>query len=245
MNATAATKNEQLLCVIGETSVHDANLEDVGAKAYNLMRMTEAGLPVPPGFVLGTGICHAYHEAGQRLDQGVVDLVVAGVARIERATGLRFGAGRRPLLLAVRSGAAVSMPGMLETILDVGLSDDTLPGLLRATGDPVFLWDSYRRLIQSYGEVVEGCPAAPFAAVLSDAKLHHCVPSTAELDVAALRDVVHNLQDVYQKVTGHQFPQDPMTQLLGAVEAVLRSWDAPAPPITATWKAWTNWSGPR
>ena len=227
MNALPATANGKALCVIGETSVRDVIIEEVGAKAYNLMRMTETGLAVPPGFVLDTGWCRTYHEGGQRLDKGVIDLVVEGVQRVERATGLAFGAGRRPLLVAVRSGAAVSMPGMLETILNIGLSDETLPGLLRATGDPVFVWDSYRRLIQSYGEVVDGCPAAAFAAVLNSAKVKYGVPSAAELDVASLRNVVVDLKDVYQSVVGHPFPQDPLTQLLGAVEAVLRSWNGP------------------
>jgi pyruvate, orthophosphate dikinase len=224
MNAAAAANKDQLRRVIGETSVRDVSVEEVGAKAYNLMRMTEAGLPVPPGFVLGTGLCRAYHDAGGQLGEGVADLVADGVRKIQRATGSRFGARRRPLLVAVRSGAAVSMPGMLETVLDVGLSDATLPGLLRATGDPVFVWDSYRRLIQSYGEVVDGCPAAPFTTVLSDAMIGSGVPAVAELDVAALRGVVRDLQDVYESAAGHPFPQDPMAQLLGAVEAVLRSW---------------------
>ena len=217
--------NEQPLCVIGDTSVRDVTIEDVGAKAYNLMRMTEAGLPVPSAFVLNTALCRSYHDSGEHLDNGVADLVAEGVRRIERTTGFRFGAGRRPLLVAVRSGAAVSMPGMLETILNVGLSDATLPGLLRATGDPVFVWDSYRRLIQSYAEVVEGCPAAPLTAVLDDASIRYGVPTVAELDVTALKGVVRTLQGVYQSVVGHPFPQDPMAQLLGAVEAVLRSWN--------------------
>jgi len=227
VNALAATANGGRLCVIGETRVHDVSIEEVGVKAYNLMRMTESGLAIPPGFVLDTGWCRSYHESGQRLDKGVTDLVVEGVQGVERATGLAFGAGRRPLLVAVRSGAAVSMPGMLETILDIGLSDETLPGLLRATGDPVFAWDSYRRLIQSYGEVVDGCPTAAFASVLNSAKLQYGVPSVAELDVATLRNVVADLKEVYQSTAGHPFPQEPLAQLLGAVEAVLRSWNAP------------------
>ena len=225
MNTNAASIVAPL-CVIGATSVRDVRVEDVGAKAYNLMRMSEAGLSVPPGFVLGTSICRAYHDAGGRLDDDVSAVVADGVQRIEDATGLRFGAGRHPLLLAVRSGAAVSMPGMLETILGVGLSDATLPGLLRATGDPVFVWDSYRRLIQSYGEVVDGCPAAAFATVVNDAVARAGVPA-GELDVASLREVVSELKDVYRSVAGRPFPQDPLVQLLGAVAAVLRSWNAP------------------
>jgi len=215
------------LFVIGDTRPRDVSIDEVGAKAYNLMRMHESGLPVPPGFALNTRLCGAYHEAGQRLDDHVTNIAVKGVCSIERVTGLSFGAGRHPLLVAVRSGAAVSMPGMLETILNVGLGDATISGLLRATGDPIFVWDSYRRLIQSYGEVVDSCPPAAFATVLSEAQEKYQVPSTAELDVEALKDVVMRLKEVYRSHTGHLFPQDPRTQLLGAVEAVMRSWNAP------------------
>ncbi|MGO9343106.1 MAG: PEP/pyruvate-binding domain-containing protein [Acidimicrobiales bacterium] len=219
--------DKHTIYVIGETRTRDVSAERVGAKAYNLMRMHEVGLPVPAGFVLDTSLCRAYYDAGQHLDKDISEIVVDGVSSIERVTDWSFGAGRRPLLVAVRSGAAVSMPGMLETILNVGLSDATIPGLLRASGDPVFVWDSYRRLIQSYGEVVDNCPAAAFAALLSEAQEHHGVPSIAELDVSGLQDVVSRLKDVYRSVAGRPFPQDPMTQMVGAVEAVMRSWNAP------------------
>jgi len=219
--------SDNLLFVIGETGARDAGPEAVGAKAYNLMRMSEAGLRVPPGFVLGTRLCRDYHASGGGLGADGGELLARGVRVIERATGLRFGAVRRPLLLAVRSGSAVSMPGMLETILNVGLSEATLPGLLRATGDPVFVWDSYRRLVQSYAEVVEGCPAGPFDAVLHEAMARSAVPVAAELDVGALRGVVQELQAAFHAVAGRPFPQDPMDQLRGAVEAVLRSWNGP------------------
>ena len=225
MSKGAAPLHARLLYVIGETSAREVDIETVGSKAHNLMRMRESGLAVPPGFVLGTGLCRAYHDGGKHLGSDPRNLVADGVGAIERETGSCFGARRRPLLVAIRSGAAVSMPGMLDTILDVGLSDATLPGLLRATGDPVFVWDSYRRLIQAYAEVVEGCPPAPFAAVLNEAMRQDAVPAVTELDVAALRGVVHSMQDVYRSVAGHPFPQDPLEQLLGAVEAVLRSWN--------------------
>ena len=214
------------LYVIGETSARDVGVETVGAKAFNLMRMSEAGLPVPPGFALGTVLCRDYQDAGGRLSGECTELVVQGVRSLERATGRQLGARRRPLLVAVRSGAAVSMPGMLETILDVGLSDATLPGLLRATGDPIFVWDSYRRLVQSYAEVVEECPPAAFAQVLDEATAEQGVPSMAELDVAGLQDVVLRMKQVYHQVAGHPFPQDPMEQLLGAIGAVMRSWSS-------------------
>lgn len=214
------------LYVIGATGAQEVCPDEVGAKAFNLILMKEAGLPVPRGFVLSTGSCRKYFEAGGRLGDDLVAAVVRGIEEIEVATGLRFASGRRPLLVAVRSGAAVSMPGMLDTILDVGLSDATLPGLLRATGDPVFVWDSYRRLVQAYAEVVDGCPAAPFAAVLTGTVEEYGVPDVSELDVAGLRTVVRRQQDAYLSMVGRTFPQDPMEQLLGAVTAVFRSWDS-------------------
>jgi pyruvate,orthophosphate dikinase len=224
MSMIRAAAAENRLAFIGTTNLGDCRPDVVGSKAANLMRMADAGLAVPAGFVLPTGLCADYHARGGQFDDAVAALVSQGVSHLEQATGMRFGADRRPLLVAVRSGAAVSMPGMLDTILNVGLCDATLPGLLRATGDPVFVWDSYRRLIQSYAEVVEGTAAAPFAGVLDTALDRHGVPSVGELDVAALRDVAGEFQDVYRAETSSPFPQDPRRQLLGAVEAVLRSW---------------------
>jgi pyruvate,orthophosphate dikinase len=198
----------------------------VGAKAANLLRLAEAGLPVPPGFVLGTEVCAQYQA--HRLGEGrLAELVVAGMDQLERDTGRRFGASRRPLLVAVRSGAAVSMPGMLDTVLDVGLCDASLPGLLAATGDPAAVWDSYRRLIQSYAEVVAGCPPEPFRAELDAALTDSSVADASELDVSCLRKLVARLLLVYHSLAGTPFPQEPRTQLLGAVEAVFGSWNSP------------------
>jgi pyruvate, orthophosphate dikinase len=204
----------------------DVDPDAVGVKAANLVRMARAGLPVPPGFVLDTSVCATYHAQGERLGDGERELVAEGVREIEHVTGLRFGATRHPLLVSVRSGAAASMPGMLETILDVGLCDTTLPGLLRATGNPVFVWDSYRRLVQTYGEVVAGCAAEPFAAATNTALREAGVPDVSELGVAGLRNLVAELLEIYRSAAGRPFPQHPMQQLLGAVEAVLRSWNA-------------------
>ncbi|HXY94295.1 MAG TPA: PEP/pyruvate-binding domain-containing protein [Acidimicrobiia bacterium] len=212
--------------VIGETDVDAVSPEAVGVKAYNLMRMASAGLSVPAGFVLGTSVCADYQRAQGRLPDDVDGMLARGVHEIEQTTGLRFGASRRPLLLAVRSGAAASMPGMLDTVLDVGLCDATLHGLLRATGDPVFVWDSYRRLIQSYAEIVDGCASTPYARVVADAMRQLGVPTASELDVEALRSVVRRFQEIYRSSTGRAFDQDPMEQLRRTVQAVLRSWNA-------------------
>jgi pyruvate,orthophosphate dikinase len=223
---TASTGGARPLDIIGVTSPREASAEKVGSKAFNLMLMGEAGLSVPRAFVLGTAVCREFHEAGGHLDADMIADVERGIREIEGSTGLRFGGGRRPLLLSVRSGAAVSMPGMLETILNVGLSDATLPGLLRATGDPVFVWDSYRRLVQAYAEVVDRCPTGPFEAVLRRTMDAHGVPAAAELDVADVQAVVRQQLAVYHSLAGRPFPQDPMEQLLGAVTAVFRSWDS-------------------
>ena len=227
MGAEADRAVERKIAFLSDGSSETASPSEVGSKAANLMRMVAAGLPVPPGFVLGTEICADYHSGGGRLAADVVALVEGGIRQIEELTHLRFGGSRRPLLVAVRSGAALSMPGMLDTILDVGLCDETLSGLLRATGDPVFVWDSYRRLILSYALVVEGCGAGPFEVVLDDLLRRERAPVVGELDVAALRELVARYQQVYRTQVGHPFPQQPMDQLLGAVEAVLRSWNAP------------------
>jgi len=201
-----------------------ATADAVGQKAAGLMRMAAAGLPVPPGFVLDTGVCQDYCGADRQLGEEVITLVTRGIQQLERETGKRLGGARRPLLVAVRSGAAVSMPGMLETILNVGLCEGTLPGLLRASGDPRFAWDSYRRLIESFGEVVHGCSPASFTTVLTEALRNAGEPDVAELDCAALRESVSGLKAVYKSSAGRPFPQDPMEQLLGAIEAVMRSW---------------------
>lgn len=221
---SAAAAGQSRLAFLNAGTGGDIDSNAVGSKAANLMIMADAGLPVPPGFVLGTDVCAEYYRNGGVLDDVVEELIRQGIRHVERAAGRRFGGGRRPLLVSVRSGAAESMPGMLDTILNIGLTEATLPGLLRATGDPAFVWDSYRRLIQSYAEVAEQAPAGPFNAVLDAALRRHGVPAVAELDVAAMRDVAAQFQSVYQMTTGGPFPQDPIQQLLGAVRAVLRSW---------------------
>jgi pyruvate,orthophosphate dikinase len=199
--------------------------QTVGGKAYNLIRLAAAGLPVPPGFVLGTAVC-ADHLAGALTRRNLADLVTEGVRALEEETGLRLGARRRPLLVAVRSGAAVSMPGMLETILDVGLCEASVPGLLRMTGNPRFVWDSYRRLVQGYAEVVHGCAASEFDAVLGDALARAGATDVRELDAVALRTLTRGFLDVFAERVGSAFPDDPVEQLLGACEAVMRSWTA-------------------
>ena len=164
-----------------------ASPHHLGFKAYNLWRMTRVGLPVPPAFVLGTGYCRQYLAGDNTPPVGLRELLLAQVRELERATGLGFGSARRPLCVSVRSGAAVSMPGMMETILDVGLNDATVRGLLRLTGNPRLAWDSYRRLVQSFAEVVHAVPAGHFDAALGERLREARVESARELDFQSLK----------------------------------------------------------
>jgi pyruvate,orthophosphate dikinase len=203
--------------------------------------MAQAGLPVPPGFVLPTTLCRAYFQGGERLPEGTAELLRQGIREVEQATGLNFSGDRRPLLVAVRSGAPVSMPGMLDTILNVGLCERTLPTLVRMTGNPRHAWDSYRRLVQTYAEVVQGLPTEQFERVLAELLRSEDVATVTELDVAALKNLTREflalgcgLQTTPQLSVGRsegrpptEFPQDPPAQLAGAVEAVFRSWQSP------------------
>jgi pyruvate,orthophosphate dikinase len=200
--------------------------EAVGRKAYNLARMADAGLPVPPAFVLPTSWCRALRD-GMADEAEVAAALDAGMARLEEATGLGFGSARRPLLVSVRSGGAVSMPGMLETVLDVGLNAAGVEGLLRLTGNPRLAWDSYRRLVQGYAEVVQGLPAAPFDELVTATLLEADAESERDLDHRALRGLAHAMVERYRSLAGRPFPAEPRAQLLAAALAVFRSWDAP------------------
>lgn len=226
MTAERIEVPNQRLVLLGGPNRTIPSPTTIGAKAAGLARLASSGLPVPPAFALTTKVCADYQRARGRLDPDVGRLLVRGIGYLEQATGRRFGAARRPLLLSVRSGAAVSMPGMLQTILNVGLCDTTLPGLLLSTGDPAFVWDTYRRLLCSYAEIVESQPPGPFEQATSEALARQAAPDPSELDVAARRELVTRLKEVYGRVAGHPFPQDPTQQLLGAIEAVLRSWDS-------------------
>ncbi len=200
--------------------------EEVGNKAFNLMRMAAAGLPVPPGFVLPSAWCGLPRETEANAE-ALRAATAKGIARVEVATRLGFGSLRRPLLVSVRSGAALSMPGMMETVLDVGLNTETVDGLIRLTGNPRLAWDSFRRLVQGFAEVVAGLSVAPFDVLVRDALAGAGVESERELDHRTLRDLTHAMLRCYQDLANEPFPADPRIQLARAVEAVFRSWDAP------------------
>jgi len=196
--------------------------QTVGNKAWNLMLLAQAGLPVPPGFVLPTTWCRASRDPAM-----LRQALATGIARLEATTGLRFGAPRRPLLVSVRSGAAVSMPGMLETVLDIGLNAASVEGLVRMTGNPRLAWDCDRRLVQGYAEVVANLPPDPFDALLSAAVAAEQAASDRDLDYRALRRLATAMRARFAALAGVPFPADPLDQLAAAAEAVFRSWDAP------------------
>jgi len=204
----------------------DATPQTLGAKAYGLLRLVQLGLPVPPAFVLGTAYCREYFARGGRLPDRVRAALSAGLARLEEATGRGFGNARRPLLVSVRSGAPVSMPGMMETVLNVGLDRANLAGLLRTTGNPRQVQDCYRRLVAGYMETVHGVAGAPFDAILERQCASQGLASPRELDSVALEQIARESQDLAAALGPEPFPQDPMQQLLGAVEAVMRSWNS-------------------
>jgi len=194
--------------------------QSMGFKAYNLLRMSALGLPVPSAFAIGT----AYSRDAAASAAAAEDIIWRpGLDAVERASGQRFGDVRLPLLLSVRSGAPVSMPGMMETLLNIGLCDATLPGFLRQTGNPRLVWDTYRRLVASYGEVVAGVPVAIF-----DAQSTALVGTRdeRELDFAELRELTRRYLDAYARAAGQPFPQDPRAQLTGAIGAVFASWQS-------------------
>ncbi len=215
---------------IGADPVAAASVEEAGNKAYNLMRMAAAGLNVPAGFVVPSSWCKLRNDAA--FAESIAGALRDGIARLEKRTGLNFGSARNPLLVSVRSGSAVSMPGMLETVLDVGLTPDAVEGVIRLTGNPRLAWDCYRRLIQGYAEVVQGLPCGPLDELLCQALAAAGVESARELDYRALRAVARSMAQRFQELAGEPFPaepfpEDPYVQLQRAAEAVFRSWDAP------------------
>ena len=195
----------------------------LGGKGANLAEMTNLGVPVPPGFVIGTDQCVAYLDKGSIADR-LRDDVAAALLQLEVASGRTFGDPANPLLISVRSGAAISMPGMMETILNLGLNDETVEGLAQASGNPRFAFDSYRRFLQMYADVVLGVPIARFELLLSAKRLANGVATDAELNADALRTLVGEYKQVIRLGAGREFPMDPREQLWGAIEAVWSSW---------------------
>jgi len=191
-----------------------ANKALLGSKGAGLAEMTKLGLPVPPGFIITTEICEKFYEAGKRLPDGLMDEVRKSIKRLEAVTGKKFGDPGNPLLVSVRSGASVSMPGMLDTILNLGLNDETVEGLAKQSNDPRFAWDAYRRFIQMFGKVVLGIDDRKFDAILSGKDLSN---------TKVIKGIAMSFKSLCE-TTGRKFPVDPYKQLELAIDAVFRSW---------------------
>jgi pyruvate,orthophosphate dikinase len=204
------------LVATGQRVAADASAATMGAKAWHLLQMTELGLPVPPALVIGT----RYTQHPSQCESAVFR---TGLPELERLTGQVLGDTRRPLMVSVRSGAPVSMPGMMETLLNIGLSDRTLPGFLRQTGNPRLVWDAYRRLVSGYGEVVAGLPPALFEQALRRAAGNR---DERQLDFRELRQLTRDFLALYREHARSEFPQDVHEQLRGAIHAVFASWRA-------------------
>src|SRR6266511_3588125 len=196
----------------------------LGGKGAGLAEMANLGLPVPPGFTLSAKLCLTYLEQGTFPHQ-LHEEVGRHLKQLERATRKRFGDPRNPLLVSVRSGAAVSMPGMMETILNLGLNDETVQGLIAGSANARFAYDSYRRFVQMYGDVVFDLGREPFQEVLEEFKARRRVARDIDLPADDLQALVHEFKSIIQAKRGIPFPDDAMAQLWGAIEAVFRSWN--------------------
>jgi pyruvate,orthophosphate dikinase len=219
----------------------------LGGKGANLAEMASIGLPVPPGFTISTELCTAYYDNDRSYPADLDGQVREALARVEQAVGLIFGDATRPLLVSVRSGARVSMPGMMDTVLNLGLNDVTVEGLAASSRDARFAWDSYRRFIQMYGSVVLGVDHHRFEEIIESAKINRGVVEDTALTPDDWRGVVEGYKDMVHSETGKPFPQDPAEQLWGAIGAVFGSWMNPRAntyrrlhDIPATWGTAVN-----
>ncbi|HOV22219.1 MAG TPA: pyruvate, phosphate dikinase [bacterium] len=199
----------------------------LGGKGAGLAEMINAGIPVPPGFTITTEMCTYFYQHNEKLPDGFDEELKKYLKRLEKATGKKFGSPENPLLVSVRSGAKFSMPGMMDTILNLGLNDEVVKGLAKISGDERFAYDAYRRFIQMFGNVVMGIDKNKFEKYLEEKKEEKGVKYDSELTGDDLKDIVKKYKQVYKEETGEEFPQDPMVQLKRAIEAVFKSWNNP------------------
>jgi pyruvate,orthophosphate dikinase len=199
----------------------------LGGKGANLAEMTNLGIPVPQGFTVSTEACTKYYDDGRKLSDEVIEQINAALGKIEEITSKKFGNVENPLLVSVRSGARVSMPGMMDTILNLGLNDETVEGVSKLTNNERFAYDSYRRFIQMFSDVVMGIEKRKFEDILDEAKEVKNAKFDTDLSASDLKDIAKKFKALYKKELGKDFPQNPKEQLIEAVTAVFRSWDNP------------------
>lgn len=199
----------------------------LGGKGANLAEMTNLGIPVPPGFTITTEVCDAYYKNNQRYPKGLAEETGQNLSRLEKLMGAKLGDPNNPLLVSVRSGAAASMPGMMDTVLNLGLTPDAVNGLIKKTGNERFVWDAYRRFITMFGDVVMGVERHYFEEILDKYKKKARVKNDTELTTDQLKKIVEEFKAVYKKETRENFPNDPKVQLQKAIDAVFSSWNNP------------------
>ena len=200
------------------------NKKLLGGKGAGLCEMTRLSLPVPAGFTITTQVCKRYYENGRRLPKTLMAEVKRNIAKIEKKTGKTWNSESNPLLISVRSGAAISMPGMMDTILNLGLNDKTVIGLAKKSDSERFAWDSYRRFVQLFGKIVFGIDDKKFDMILEDAKKRQNIVEDSELGVKSLKSVVRKYKQICTDHTGREFPDDPTQQVELAIDAVFGSW---------------------
>lgn len=203
------------------------SVDRLGGKGASLAYMRSLGLPVPPGFTITTGVCAEYNDRGRKLPPGLMDQVGENLAKLEKEMGKGFGAEENPLLVSVRSGAAASMPGMMDTILNLGLNDKNAEWMAKVTENERATFDAYRRLVHMFGDVVMGVDHEYFEDAFAEVKEEYGAIDDTEVPAKGLRELVKRYKRIYRKHTKESFPQDPYKQLLLAIHAVFRSWDAP------------------
>ena len=197
----------------------------LGGKGANLAEMTNLGLPIPQGFTVTTEACTDYYAKGRQISDEIKEQIFAALAQLEQKQGKKFGDTENPLLVSVRSGARASMPGMMDTILNLGLTDIAVEGFAKKTGNPRFAYDSYRRFIQMFSDVVMEIPKSFFERILDEIKDAKGVKYDTDLDANDMKEIITRFKAVYKDKMGQDFPQDPKVQLMEAVKAVFRSWD--------------------
>lgn len=206
----------------------DASMRNLlGGKGANLAEMTRLGFPVPEGFTVSTEACTRYYEDGRKIGDDILEQIKEALAKTESIVGKKFGDPKNPLLLSVRSGARASMPGMMDTILNLGLNDEVVVGLAELTGNERFAYDSYRRFIQMFSDVVMGVPKSTFETIIDELKEEKGVKLDTELDAGDMKELVKRFKAYFKEQKGFDFPQDPQEQLMEAVKAVFRSWENP------------------
>ena len=201
--------------------------EVLGGKGANLAEMTNAGMPVPQGFTISTEACTQYYNDGRQINDEIMSQIYEYIGKMEEVVGKQFGSVENPLLVSVRSGSRASMPGMMDTILNLGLNDEVVEGLAKLTGNPRFAYDSYRRFVQMFSDVVMEMSKTYFDSIIEEMKEAKGVKLDVELDADDLKELVVKFKSLYKEKMGTDFPSDPKVQLIEAVKAVFRSWDNP------------------